>query len=47
MLWLLNGLVQHFFIVKSENYIESLLVFGNFGVANRKILGILYNRPVG
>ena len=47
MLWLLDSLVWYFFIVKSENYIKSLLIFGNLGVAEGKVLGILYNRPVG
>jgi hypothetical protein len=38
--WLLDGLVCHFFIVKSENHFESPLIFGDLGMVDGKVLGV-------
>lgn len=40
MPWLLDGLVYHFLVVKSENHVESLLIFGDLGVTDGKVLGV-------
>ena len=40
MPWLLDGLVYHFLVVKSENHVESLLIFGDLGVTDGQVLGV-------